>query len=249
MSYPWTCYSALPLIFWIHFNLNHCCDSRLRERWACVGASPPCRHYSRLKLRNDDGPQALRTPEHLSGIPGLSPEDLAEVQESHTILARCIQVPLLVFDTGGHSHLEQPTNAMSWLEPVVRSFLKHISAYCVSVAACAHDCDWYKSWLFASSFSGLTMLGSTCQHGPDAHQAIQGTKLQDGSFLSKVTACYPTSFATAFADCVTSAISKTGLDLTLQASQSLLPIKGLLYMITPRRWKMVLALLNHLIGV
>lgn len=34
-------------------------------------ASPPCRDYSRLKLR-PGGPPALRTPTHLGGLPGLN---------------------------------------------------------------------------------------------------------------------------------------------------------------------------------
>ena len=45
-------------------------------------ASPSCCEYSRLKLRDDDGPKALRSPEHLSGLPNLTPWELQRVQES-----------------------------------------------------------------------------------------------------------------------------------------------------------------------
>ena len=55
-------------------------------------ASPCCSQYSRLKLRRDSGPPPLRTPEFLQGVPGLSAEDLAKVQESYTMLSRCLQV-------------------------------------------------------------------------------------------------------------------------------------------------------------
>ena len=192
-----------------------------------AGASPPCRHYSRLKLQNDDGPPALRTPGHMSGVPGLSSTQLEQVQESFLILFRCVQILLLVFDSGGRCHLEQPTNAMSWLEQFVQSFLKHISACCVSIAACSYNVDFYKSWMFASSFSGLSMLGSTCQHGPHAHRRIQGTKMRDGSYASKVTACYPSQLATSFADCIQSTLSSHSFDLTLQEALALIPVKGL----------------------
>ena len=35
-------------------------------------ASLSCCEYSRLKLRDDGGPKALRSPEHLSGLPNLT---------------------------------------------------------------------------------------------------------------------------------------------------------------------------------
>ena len=53
-------------------------------------ASPACAQYSRLKLRADAGPKALRTPEHLQGVPGLTPHELAKVQMSYTMLSRCL---------------------------------------------------------------------------------------------------------------------------------------------------------------
>ena len=46
-------------------------------------SSPACCHYSRLKLRPGPGPKALRTPEALQGVPGLSSADLQKVQESY----------------------------------------------------------------------------------------------------------------------------------------------------------------------
>ncbi|CAL1147245.1 unnamed protein product [Cladocopium goreaui] len=56
-------------------------------------ASPSCCEYSRLKLRDDDGPKALRSPEHLSGLPNLTPWELQRVQESFMMLSRCVEVP------------------------------------------------------------------------------------------------------------------------------------------------------------
>ena len=44
-------------------------------------ASPACAHYSRLKLWPGPGPKALRTPEALQGVPGLSSQELLQVQE------------------------------------------------------------------------------------------------------------------------------------------------------------------------
>ena len=108
-------------------------------------ASPSCCEYSRLKLRDDGGPKALRSPEHLSGLPNLTAWELQRVQESFLMLSRCVEVLTLVFQAGGHVHLEQPLNAMSWLEKVVRQFLQLIGASCINVAACAYEMDVYKA--------------------------------------------------------------------------------------------------------
>ena len=54
-----------------------------------VGAAlfaPPCKEYSRLKLL-PGGPPALRTPELLDGVPGLSPSDLKKVTDSKATTA------------------------------------------------------------------------------------------------------------------------------------------------------------------
>ena len=89
-------------------------------------ASPSCAHYSRLKL-HQPGPKALRTPEAMQGVPGLSSAELLQVQESYMMLFRAVTCLTLIFQAGGHTHLEQPPSAMSWLEDCVRNFLKHSS--------------------------------------------------------------------------------------------------------------------------
>ena len=40
-------------------------------------SAPPCKEFSRLKLRRP-GPKALRTPEYMDGVPGLSPQSKPE---------------------------------------------------------------------------------------------------------------------------------------------------------------------------
>ena len=107
---------------------------------AYAGASPSCCEYSRLKLL-PHGPPALRTPTHLDGIPGISGQDLLRVQESSTMLLRCIQCLQVVVSSGGHGHLEQPKSAMSWGEPSVQQFISQQSCSCISMAACGFDRD------------------------------------------------------------------------------------------------------------
>ncbi|CAL1138035.1 unnamed protein product [Cladocopium goreaui] len=175
-------------------------------------ASPSCCEYSRLKLRDDDGPKALRSPEHLSGLPNLTPWELQRVQESFMMLSRCVEVLTLVFQAGGHVHLEQPLNAMSWLEKVVRQFLQLIGASCINVAACAYEMDIYKAWMFASSFTGLRPLG---------------LRDDSGAFASRATAQYPQKLAQLFANLVDPLLDTSGLDLQWSYLDALMPTKQL----------------------
>ena len=166
---------------------------------------------------------------HTGGIAGrsrLSSQELLQVQESYLMLFRCITCLTLIFKAGGHVHLEQPPSAMSWLEDCVVQFLKLISAWCVVMAACAYDADWYKSWMFASSFQAISGLGALCDHPPNSHQSIRGTRAGPGEFLSRQTACYPAALASKFAQIVIPLFSRTSHDWQWKDRHSLLPIKG-----------------------
>ena len=190
-------------------------------------ASPSCCEYSRFKLREDGGPKALQSPEHLSGMPNLTAWELQRVQESFTMLARCVEVLTLVFQSGGHVHLEQPLNAMSWLEQMVRQFIQLIGASCINIAACAHGMDIYKAWVFASSFSGLRPLECTCQHPPNSHVRLQGLRDESGAFVSRATAQYPSQLAQQFAILVAPLLGTPALDLQWSSLNAIMPIKQL----------------------
>lgn len=88
----------------------------------------------------------------------------------------------LVYVSGGHVHLEQPQNAMSWLEPLVQSFIRHVASHCVVIAACGYGADWEKAWLFATSFSKLQLLSWKCPHPRGSHESVIGTRENDEFF-------------------------------------------------------------------
>ena len=189
-------------------------------------ASPACCHYSRLKLRQDNGPMAIRSPEFLSGLPNLAPYQLQQVQESHLMLSRCVDCLSMIFQTGGHSHLEQPLNAMSWLEPVVRRFLLLTGAHCVCIPACLYEMDVYKTWMFASSFEPVCALGGICPHPPNSHARIQGQIDESGNFASRATARYPDALAHKFSDLISSLLPDTQLDYFWHDLERCIPIKS-----------------------
>ena len=191
-----------PLVHDSHDLLSDSCYEQLLHL-ACSGnvafchGAPPCSQYSRLKLR--PGPPALRTPAFLQGVPGLDPSDQLLVDQSREMLSRCISVCLATFRAGWHCTLEQPTNAMSWLEPVTQHFLATISADLVNVAACHHQMDVAKHWLLATSWRPLQQMASMCQHGRGAHPSFAGRKDSSGQYVSRLTARYPSSFCEAYA--------------------------------------------------
>ena len=93
--------------------------------------------------------------------------------------------------------LEQPTNATSWLENFVQSFLSEIQASLVVIPACSVGQDLVKSWLFATSFQGLQSLAAKCTHG-NTHVQVAGIQDAQGHFLSQRTAEYPAGLASKF---------------------------------------------------
>ena len=159
-------------------------------------AAPNCGEYSRLKLQ-PGGPPALRTPQFLDGLPNLCPSDLEKVQSSHTLMARSVLCLELIFAAGGHGHLEQPTNSMAWLEPLVRRFIKFCALFLVNFPACAYNRNWYKSWLLACTYPAMKSLGTVCGHPPGTHEQIAGARNPDGSYKSRATAEYPSEMCSA----------------------------------------------------
>ena len=133
----------------------------------------------------------------------------------------------LVFLAGGHVHSEQPQNAMSWLEPVAQSFIRHIACHCVVIAACCYDANWDKAWLFAASWDQFCSLAGTCQHPRGSHESVIGTRDLDGSFRSRKTAEYPKKLAISIADLVIPLLSQNSFDLSVDDALQYLPIKSL----------------------
>ena len=187
--------------------------------------SPSCSEYSRLKLR-EGGPPALRTPDHLDGIPNLSASNLPKVQESHVMFSRCVTGTRAVFVSGGHSHVEQPPSALSWQEFCVQQFIDESICTCAVAAACKYGRDWYKSWLFACTSKCIAPLACSCDHPPHSHQQIAGQRTPDGVCMSRSTAEYPPELRDQFAAIFHNFVSKSSRDLSLQDIPKILPIKS-----------------------
>ena len=178
-----------------------------------------------LKLR-PGGSKALRTPDQLNGVPGLTADEQLRLQASSTMLCRTVTCLTLTYLSGGHCDLEQPINAMSWLEPEVQSYIANVGIHCVVIAACAYQMYVDKSWIFSTSLASLKSLGALCLHSQGTHQSIIGTKHPDGSFKSRDTAQYPPSLCEAFASTVQHVFSKHSLDVSCDQMRQFLATKS-----------------------
>ena len=190
-------------------------DSRYRLilRVACSGivgagwSAPPCKEYSRLKLRRP-GPKALRTPEFMQGVPGLSDAELLQVSQSAEIHARSRRVMRCIREAAGEAGIEQPPSSMAWLEEDNITLLRELCARCAHVAACEHGMDYYKSWAFCASLASIRTLASTCCHAPGARKSIAK---QGNIHVSALTAEYPGSLAAALAALLQPFCTQTGI--------------------------------------
>ena len=152
-------------------------------------AAPPCKEYSRLKLR-PGGPKAIRSPSFLNGLPDNTAEQQSRVVQSQRILYRCVCLLRAVFASGGHISLEQPTNAMSWLEPFC-SRKSRLTSRMFPLAQLG--CRLLSLGFSPPVFRFLVWLPNA--HTLRATSQWAGKLDAQGSFLSQRTAEYPAALA------------------------------------------------------
>ena len=99
---------------------------------------------------------------------------------------------------GGFAAQEQPINSLAWKEPFHQSFLTRCSCHFVSTPACKFGLDWYKTWAVAATSEKIHLLAGNCQH--HTHYSIRGKRLPDGTYISSLTAEYPSLMASAIVE-------------------------------------------------
>ena len=162
-----------------------------------IWSAPPCRLYSSLR-KNDGGPPPLRSKDFLDGLPSLNPSQLAQVEESKEIHRRSDILCIAVFQQGGFAAQEQPLNSLAWKEPSHQQFLSQCSCHFVATPACKWGLDIFKTWAIAATSDRISTLAGHCKHSD--HMDFRGKRLPDGSFVSSITAEYPSSLASAIID-------------------------------------------------
>ena len=173
-----------------------------------VWAAPPCRFYSTLR-KNDGGPPPLRSKEFLEGFPTLSDYQKRQVQESKEIHRRSDLICIAVFQQGGFAGKEQPLNSIAWKEPSSQQFVEQCSCYFVATPACKWGLDFVKYWAVAATSDRISKLAGRCSHRD--HMDFRGKRLPDGSYISALTAEYPSAFASAIIDIISPWVSTSSL--------------------------------------
>ena len=191
---------------------------------AAAIAAPYCCHHSMAKLRKP-GPPALRTPEHLDGVPSNSWEQQLAVQESALIHDRARHLLSAVARVGGTVILENPPSSMTWLDATMAAWVRQVTPFLAQAFACQFDRDWQKAWMFVSNSAKIEQVARSCNHPAGSHQKIAGARLPDGSYLSRVTAEYPAQLAAALAQVLKPFTSDLGRFVKLSTWRSLLPVK------------------------
>ena len=75
-------------------------------------------------------------------------------------------------------------------------------------SACKFGRDWAKTWMFVSNRPDILAAAQACDHPRGQDQAIIGVLLDDGAFMSRLTAEYPPQLAAQLADIILPHVTK-----------------------------------------
>lgn len=178
------------------------------DLWAGPGGPPPCREYSRLKLK-PNGPVALRTPEQPEGRDDLTAHQQHRLQEDEEVHRRGRVLLQAAHCKGALVGWETPPTAMTLLLRENTEMLRDWNATCAHVAACQWGMQLSKSWLLCSNDATISSLAGWCTC-PTRHPSFAGVKKDDGSFLSSDTAEYPAPLAMAIAQIISKRCTSGG---------------------------------------
>ena len=184
-------------------------------------AAPYCSKHSLATLK-PNGPKPVRTPSALDGLPTNTALQDLQVQESTAVHDRARYILSLVASKGGIVVLENPLTSMTWLDDEMSAWVLASAPYLGAAAACRFGTHWRKYWLFCSNRPDILSVGLGCNHGPDAHLNFAGLRLPDGTFFSRLTACYPQALADTLASIFVPYLSKHSLQVPLQSWRSYL---------------------------
>ena len=182
-----------------------------------VWSAPPCREYSRLKLR-PGGPPALRTPSEPEGRGDLSPLQVLHLQEQEEIHHRGRIILFAAHSRGAIVGWENPPSSMALLLEANTSMLRSWGATCSHVASCQWGMNFNKAWLMCSNDPAIASLASWCTCDTP-HPSLAGKRTSTGAFVSSTTAEYPPALAMALVQILTTKC--TGENQVLQWTQQL----------------------------
>ena len=100
-------------------------------------------------------------------------------------------------------------NSLAWKEPYSQQFVTQCSCYFVATPACKWGLDMFKYWAIAATSNHISKLEGQCSHRD--HMDFRGKRLPDGSFVSALTAEYPSALASAIVNIISPWVSQSSL--------------------------------------
>ena len=185
-------------------------------------AAPYCSKHSMATLK-PNGPKPVRTPQALDGLPSNTALQDYQVQESTAVHDRARHILSLVAAKGGLIIIENPLTSMTWLDADMSAWVRSSAPYLAAAPACMFGTNWKKSWLFCSNRPVIHKVGLACTHDADSHLNFAGLRLPDGTFFSRLTACYPDLLANTLAQVVLPFLSQQSQVLSLGNWRQALP--------------------------
>ena len=141
----------------------------IAEGYVCyIHFGTPCSSFSQAR-KDDGGPPPLRSPDHVTGLPGLSQRDQEKVSLGNSLLALSLELIYLCHHHGVAWSIENTATSFIWDMPGSKQLLKDIQVSVVTFDMCRFGSDHFKPTTIWSSFC-LRALGLRCdkvrQFGP-----------------------------------------------------------------------------------
>ena len=152
-----------------------------------VHVAPPCGTAS-MARGIGRGPRPLRSPQHVWGLPGLTPVELGRVTSANSIYEETAAFVVWILDDAPDVlvTVENPLHSLMWMLPPFQSLLQRL--HLVSFDACRHGSTRAKATGFLTNHDAFSSLSGPC---PGCVQHDAWGQTPDGAWSTKLEAAYP----------------------------------------------------------
>lgn len=168
-----------------------------------LGMEPVCASWSRAR-GGGRGPPAIRSKEHLLGLPGVRPHDQKKLDDGNRQLEQCKRWIGTALAHGVAGYLEAPANSWIWQLEWLRQLQESGRAARFLLDQCQYGCPYRKTtglllWGLSKpqtlKFRRCHMRHGACSATGGRHLVLQGLDPETGSFRTSQTQVYPPAMA------------------------------------------------------
>ena len=158
----------------------------------------PCQSFS-VARGQPNGPPALRSAEHVEGLPTLSGHDLVKVQWGNAALAFVSKLLRLSLRMRVVGVAENPWRSWAWQQPVALRLRQRADVRFARADFCQFGTSWQKATGFMTVHADVGHIDRVCQcrsglciRSGRPHLRLQG-KSPEGVFWTTLAEAYPAS--------------------------------------------------------